>query len=508
MSFHGRRPRSSLKSAVSMSRPLTYLEAPMIEGALDKVSNDPLFPLNFEELKSLAKTLFRSSLPASITSVSVTINSLVCLMFLGEVDDPRMLAGASLGSTWGNAFGVGVIISINQGYNVLASQTYGAKLFRKFGILYQRNLFVLGIMMIPLVIFLWFSASILHAVGFEEQVSQSAGVYIRYTIPSIMGIAVMDCTKSFLMAQNEFNVQSVVQSVTAVLNFFWCYLLVDKFKLSLIGSAIAKSITDVTSAIILVLYIKYSGKFKRTWIPWNKECMEGWIPYLKITSVIGANLYVEWIAYEASILVAGALHDDYIIGAHGLALSLQIVVFTIPLGNSYAMQTYIGNAAGEGSKNKVLKIACVGLFLNFIESTINTLVFLLFAEEIANFFTQEPKTVEILKNMLIIYALAHHADTYANHLGGILKTIGSERDVLMRFIFSYVVVGLPAEWIFGVSLKYSYFGIWLAMIASMYLMVTLMTTKVMKFDWELAINNIQLMLKEEEQNMNLCLELI
>ena len=109
------------------------------------------------------------------------------------------------------------------------------------------------------------------------------------------------------------------------------------------------------------------------------------------------------------------------------------------------MQTLIGNAAGEGSTNKVQKVPAVGLALNFIESGINTLVYLILPETIAKFFTQDPETVEILKNIIIIYGLTHLFDASSNHLGGILRTIGSERIVLINFLLSYVLIGLPAE---------------------------------------------------------------
>ena len=301
----------------------------------------------------------------------------------------------------------------------------------------------------------------------------------------------MESTKAFLMAQNEFTVPSIIQSFTAVLNYFWCYLLVNHFNLSLRGVAIAKSITDLSNAITLITYIRLSKKYSKTWIAWDKESLQDWVPYLQTTSMIGANLYIEWIAYEASILIAGALHNEYIMGAHGLAMSLQSLAFTIPLGNSIAMQTFVGNAAGEGSKNKAQKVAFVGLVLNCIESSANTFFFLVFARNIAQFFTQEPRTVEILTNIIIIYGLAHHVDTYASHMGGILKTIGRERDVLIKFLSSYVIFGLSAEYIFGVLLGYGYLGIWFSLAASIYVMFGLMVKSMMDFNWDVAIRDVQ-----------------
>ena len=141
---------------MSNKKSLPTTEAAVEYKAMDQIQDTPLFPLQYGELKKLGKLVFKSSLPASISFVSMSINGLVCLKFIGELGDATMLAGASLGITWGNAFCTGIILSINQGFAVLASQTFGAGQNRRLGILYQRNLFVLGIIAIPLILSLWF----------------------------------------------------------------------------------------------------------------------------------------------------------------------------------------------------------------------------------------------------------------------------------------------------------------------------------------------------------------
>ena len=72
--------------------------------AMDQIQGTPLFPLQYVELRKLAKLLFKSSLPTAIASVSININALVCLKFIGELNESIMLAGASLGITWGKHF--------------------------------------------------------------------------------------------------------------------------------------------------------------------------------------------------------------------------------------------------------------------------------------------------------------------------------------------------------------------------------------------------------------------
>jgi len=242
---------------------------------------------------------------------------------------------------------------------------------------------------------------------------------------------------------------------------------------------------------VLLVYVQYTGVCKESWIPWNKECLYGWLPYLKQTLLLGGNFYVEWISYEISIFVVGALNNEFVLGAHGIAINLTIALFTIPLGNNIAMQTFIGNAVGQGSKYRAQKFMVAGFALNTIFSTINTFLMLVFNKEIAAFFTNDEETRAILQNILFIYSLAHIPDTFASHCGGVLRTLGREKDVFLTYMFCYMAVAFNCQWIFGVALDYGYVAIWISTNCGMYLMLGLLMWKLMKLDWGQEIEKLR-----------------
>jgi len=261
--------------------------------------------------------------------------------------------------------------------------------------------------------------------------------------------------------------------------------------MSVIGAAISKCVTDISSAVILYLYITKSEDCKESWIPWNKECMENWLSHLKKTLILGANLYVEWISYEISVFIIGVLNDKYVLGAHGIAINLTIAIFTIPLGNSISMQTFMGNAIGQGSKYKAQKFMTAGLGMNFILTLLNVFVMLVFSKDIAFFFTNDEETMSILQTMIIIYSLTHFADTFANHIGGVLRVVGMEKHVFSCYIFCYVGVAFNLQWIFGLALGYGYKAVWMCTSVGMYMMLGLMIYKLVKLNWDEEIRKLQ-----------------
>jgi len=250
-----------------------------------------------------------------------------------------------------------------------------------------------------------------------------------------------------------------------------------------VGAAIAKCVTDISSAVILYLYITRSEDCKESWIPWNKECLLHWFSHLKKTLLLGANLYVEWISYEISVFIIGALNNKFVLGAHGIAINLTIAIFTIPLGNSISMQTFMGNAIGQGSKYKAQKFMTAGLSLNFILTLLNVLVMLTFSQDIAFFFTNDEETMTILQTMIIIYSLTHFADTFANHIGGILRIVGKEKEVFSSYVFCYVGIAFNLQWIFGLALGYGYKAVWMCTSVGMYLMLGIMVYKLVNMNW-------------------------
>lgn len=458
---------------------------------IDVASETPVFPLNLNEMVNICAVLLKSALPTSITYIAEFVIGLTCLRYVGKFGTASELAGASLGFTWANVFCLGIFCSIDQGFSVLASRLYGAGKYRELGILFQRNLCVLAMIAVPLICSLVFADKILLGLGLKEDVALSTGVYLKHVIPSLIGTAIFNSFRFFLISQNVFNFQGILLAALIPLHIFWCYIFVDVFRMSVAGAAIAKSITDVTGAAVLLLYTKFSGVCKESWIPWDRECLENWGSYLKKTLLLGANLYVEWISYEISIFVVGALNNEYMLGAHGIAINLTIAIFTIPLGNSTTMQTFMGNAVGQGSKYKAQKFMTAGLSMNLILTILNIIILLFFNSSIASFFTNDEETKNILQNMLIIYGLTHLADTFANHLGGILRIIGKEGEVFACYVFSYIVIAFNFQWIFGVAMKFGYVAVWLGNSVGMYLMLGLMINKLMKLDWDAGIAKLK-----------------
>jgi len=469
--------------------PTTKDEQPSKE--IENILETPPLPLNIPEIYDVTKILVKSAVPTSLAFIVGTLTGLSSLKFVGTYGTAAELAGASLGYTLANIFCLGFLFSIDQGFTVIASRLFGANKHVELGILYQRNICVVMTIAIPMIIFLMLTDNILIAFGLDYDTSINTGIFLRHLIPCVISAALFNSTRYFLMSQNIFRVQSIILAILTPLHLFWTWLFVAKWGMVVSGAAIAKSITDISAVTALILYIKYSKCCKESWIPWTMECLKGWAAHLKQTLTLGANLYVEWISYEVSMLFISMLNNPFVLGAHGIAISFTTSVFMLVLGTTVSMHTLIGNAVGEGSVYKSQKIMIAGMFINTIVGTFNSFLMIFFNKSIAGFFIKDDEAAGILANMLLIYGLAHIPDTFANGLGGILRIIGKEKEVLTAFFLCYFGLGTNVQWIFGLWVGYGYIAIWIATASAMYLMCFIVVKKIWALDWKKEVDLVR-----------------
>ena len=77
-----------------------------------------------------------------------------------------------------------------------------------------------------------------------------------------------------------------------------------------LGIAWSQNITYILNCIILCAYIRYTGCVKESWIPWDKEALNEWKSYLKITLPVALILYAEGFSWFVNFLFVGWLHDE------------------------------------------------------------------------------------------------------------------------------------------------------------------------------------------------------
>ena len=147
----------------------------------------------------------------------------------------------------------------------LCGQSYGGKQYEMLGIHMQRAMVVLSLICIPIAV-LW--ASIEQILTFLKQdplISEQAGIYGKWLIPSIIPYGLLQCQLRFLQTQHLTSPLLISSAASSFIHLLVCWVLVFEFGFGIKGAAFSTAITYWVNVIILGLYIKFSPHCQKTW---------------------------------------------------------------------------------------------------------------------------------------------------------------------------------------------------------------------------------------------------
>ena len=467
-------------------------------------SNDTSFKeMKFRERLDIMKEIAQGALPNIISSIGSLLKDAISLYFIGHLDRPLLFAALGFGLTWSNAFATAVIFGFAAGFGTLASQAFGAKNYYKLGLLYQKIFVVCTAILIFICMFLWFTKDQLIAMGFEEDLSREIGVFIRWLVLDFFFCMLFEVNRFYLVAQGAFYVPAYILMITTTLHIFWCHIFINQMGLELIGMSLARTVTDGTSAALIMLYVKLRNPCPQSWFPWTRECLKELGPFTKDIASHGSSVYAEWIAFEISTIIIGFMGNVSMLAAHAATLNYIFLNYTITFGFTLAMSVFVGNAAGEGSVNKAQKYAYIGLAMNYSLVTLLNLVMFFSRESISYFYTGEESVRVYIVTMLTFYIFGMHGDLGCNILAYLLRTLGQDRYVLQCYLVSYYGVGVTASVITGLYTPLGYYGVWASLICGCWIMFSLNAYKFWSLDWNKEVETICNEMKKDMQREKL-----
>ncbi len=457
----------------------------------------PYKDLSIKQKIDAAKEIAIAALPNILSSLGNNLKDLISLFFIGHLNNPLLFAAAGFGVTWMNAFGSAVIFGFAAGFGTLASQAFGARNYYKFGLLYQKVVATIAILFLALCTILWFTKAELILFGFKEELATEIAFFIKCLFLDLAVYSVFETTRFYLLAQNIFHIPAYAQLASTTLHIFWCHLFVNVFGLGLVGIAIARTITDATSATICLTYVKLKNPCPESWFPWTSECLQDLVGFAKEIASHGSSVYVEWIAFEITTIILGFLGNVEVLAAHSATLNYLFVNSTISLGLTLSTSIYVGNAAGEGNVAKTQKYAYTGIILNFLIVSCLDILMLTFRNQIASFYTTEVEVNSLIVTMLTIYFFGMHFDLCCNTFAYILRTLGQENFILKGFVTCYYGIGVTLSLIFSVWLGYGFYGVWGSLLTGCAVMLTFNTIRFFNLDWNFEVTKIHNEMKKK-----------
>lgn len=412
------------------------------------------------EWGEVARQQVAMALPISITYVSGYGLSLISVLFVGQLGAAD-LAASSLAAMLTNVTGFSVAIGLLTGLDTLGAQAFGAQQLARVGYVVQRALLIVTAFIVPVSVLWWFTTPALVALKQPQEVAEMAGQFTRLLIPGAPALLWSEVAKRFLSSQGIVRPMLYVSLAVNALHPLWCWLFIFHFDWGFAGAAIAMDVSYFLLCALILLYILiFAPHAQGTWPGWRwKEACSGWGEFLRLGVPGAAMLSLEWWAFELCVLVAGSL-GTLPLAAHNVLATLVVVSFMLPLGQSVAAGTLVGQYLGAGDTKRARKVASLGICLGTGVQLVVVTVYLALGRLIPRAFTDNRAVDDAATELLPIVVVFIVLDSVQGIAQGVLRGAGKQRLGAGITIFAYWCISLPAAVLLTHTAGLGLHGLW------------------------------------------------
>ncbi|MCX2725349.1 MATE family efflux transporter [Roseibium salinum] len=363
-------------------------------------------------------------------------------------------------------FGMGVL----QAVIPLAARARGQRKLRDFRRAVRMGFWVAVLYCIPVWCIMFFTESILVALGQDPEISATAGLYMHFLQWTMLPALLIMAVRGFLTVMERTQVVLLATIAGAIANAILDYLLIfGNFgfpRLELIGAGIASVFSSAVTFGFLILYATLHPRLKRYYILgriWRSD----WQVILQIVRLgtpIGLTIIAEGALFAASSIMIGWLGTLPLAG-HGIALQISSVTFMVPVGFSVAAMTRVSLAAGRGDHEGVGRAGWTALGVTMVFMGSFALLFWTVPETLVGFYLdlEDPEARDVMAygmSFLAVAAIFQLAD--GGQIIGVnnLRGLGDTTIPLFYALFGYWVVGISLSLGLGFAAGWGGVGVW------------------------------------------------
>ena len=239
-----------------------------------------------------AKIIVKLALPSCIQSISYAMQPLT-MLFISQYGTD-VIAGAGLGYMWTAVTGESIIYGSGMGLGTFTSQAFGAKNYRRVGVLWQRQCLYQWLLAMATAICWWNTEAIFLSFGQPPRVAANAAIWCRWQLHGLPAIPLLNSLNVFLGSQRIVRPAAIISTITTFfITIPSIYLLTQPTRMGFKGAPFAIAGGQLLQAFTLYLIAPRVLKHP-TWIPWSADAFKGWWELIKLGVGGAIGLWAEW----------------------------------------------------------------------------------------------------------------------------------------------------------------------------------------------------------------------
>lgn len=387
------------------------------------------------------------------TADSLIVGNFVGSAALAAVGAGGILLNLLMAFIWGASTGAGILIA----------RYYGAKDKENLSRIVHTTMLIAVILGIAILLIGIFGCPLfLQWMNTPADMMEDAVIYLRLFFAGMLFNAIYNMAAGILNAVGNSSRSLMYLVISSITNIVLDLLFVAVFRWGIAGAAIATDISQMVSAILMLLYLfKVNDLYKMSWskLRWDRMAAKQIVNTGFPTAVQNAVLVFSNILIQVGVNGFGTL------AAAGFTAYLKIDGFNIlpVMSFSLAATTFVGQNIGAGKMDRVKKGTRTVLGMCLIYSACLSVIMITLRQPIIRLFSDDPQVInyglQCLWALAPFYVLLAVIHSLAGAIRGSGHTIPPMVIILIAlclYRIAWIMIAAPLiGTIMGVYLTYS-----------------------------------------------------
>lgn len=355
--------------------------------------------------------------------------------------------------------GVGMLI----GTAVLSAQSLGAAKTRETGVIWRVSM-VHAVVLGTIGLALSFAGEwFLLAIGQEAGLAAGAGETLLVLAIGLPALLMFVASTLFLEALRRPRIGLKVMIAANLVNVPLNWLLIEgNLDFSAMGAAGAITATTIVrwaAIAVMVAYVLLFVDDERYNI--RGPLRDAWAIGRKLRGLgypLGLAQGLESSAFASLTVMAGYLGIDAV-ASFQVSMNIIAFIYMGVIGAATATAVRVGHAIGRGNRRDMALAGWSGLISVLIYMAVMALILVALPEPLARLFSSDPAVLAIALPTLLVAAVMMLPDGAQGVLMGALRGTGDVWAPTTMHLCSFLVVMIPAAWLFSLHLGYGVPGL-------------------------------------------------
>jgi MATE family multidrug resistance protein len=337
----------------------------------------------------------------------------------------------------------------------------------------RQGLWASALLVVPCWLVLWWSESILLAIGQAPALAAEAGTYVRALQWALLPFWCYLVLRSFISVLERPFWALVIGILGVLANAAgnWCLMLgrCGLPPMGIAGSGLSTTISSVLMLATMVLVVTADRSFAgfrvlaHFWSPDWQRLRELW----RLGLPMAAMLLFEVTIFNTAVFLMGLIGTSAL-AAHTIAINIASLTFMVPLGIGQAATVRVGLAYGRRDRDEIHRAGWTAFWLATTFMAAMSLMMVLAPETLIAVFldVHAPANAEVLSlaaTYLLLAALFQIADGAQAVGGGMLRGLHDARIPMFYALAGYWGIGLPLGVALAFGLGMGGTGIWIGL---------------------------------------------